>query len=228
MKWDILVLQTFGRLSGLREFLEHADRALPESEWSENEALRVKAEQEAWEYDDFDVERQILDERFNFWLPRFTAYSVVTLLYTILEVQLASAAQRAAATSKASFQPSDVRGRGIESTALYLTRLGVYDVHHDPAWSSISDLRDLRHLIVHRAGTKGQSEDHRRTAKRLAESYKGRIEFPDGDWSWYGEVWISIPVCRDFLGNVEAFFDRLFDAMQLPPRYQRRLRPIAE
>ena len=80
MKFDILVLQTFGRLTGVREFLELIDRTLPESEWSGNETLKAKAEQEEWEYSDFDVERQILDERFQFWLPRFTAYSVVTLL----------------------------------------------------------------------------------------------------------------------------------------------------
>jgi hypothetical protein len=222
MKFDTLVLQTFGRLAGVREFLELLDRALPESEWAENESLKAKAEQEEWEYNDFDVERQVIDERFRFWLPRYTSYSVVTLLYTVLEVQLGSAAQRAATQTTTSFQLSDVRGRGIESAVLYLARLGIYDVRNDPAWRVISDLRDLRHLIVHRAGTKGQSDDHRRTARRLAESYKGRIEFPDSDWSWYGEVWISIPLCREFIGTVEGLFDRLFDAMHMPPRYQRR------
>jgi hypothetical protein len=95
MKIDTLVLQTFGRLAGVRAFLELVDRALPESEWQENELLRKNAEEGAWEYDDFDVERQILDERFGFWLPRFTSYSVVTLLHTVLETQLAAAAVRA-------------------------------------------------------------------------------------------------------------------------------------
>lgn len=225
MKLDVLVLQTFGRLAGVREFLKLVDRALPESEWSDNEALKARAELEDWEHDDFDVERQVLDERFQFWLPRFSSYSVVTLLYTVVEVQLASAAQRVAAESKSSFQPTDVRGRGIDAAALYLARLGVLDVRQDPAWRTVSDLRDLRHIIVHRAGTKGQSEEHRRTARRLAGSYKGRIEFPDSDWSWYGEVWISIPVCREFIEAVEGLFDRLFDAMKLPPRYERRIKP---
>ena len=43
--------------------------------------MKRKAEDENWEFDDFDVERQVLDDRFQFWLPRYTVYSVVTLLY---------------------------------------------------------------------------------------------------------------------------------------------------
>ncbi len=95
LKIDILVLQTFGRLAGISSFLDVLGRALPKSEWSDNEALKQKAEHENWEYSDFDVKRQVLDERFRFWLPRFTAYSVMTLLYTVLETQLAACAKRA-------------------------------------------------------------------------------------------------------------------------------------
>ncbi|HEY2921218.1 MAG TPA: hypothetical protein VGK77_19720 [Candidatus Binatia bacterium] len=130
--------------------------------------------------------------------------------------------QRACSQKQASFQPTDVRGRGLEATALYFAKVGVYDLRQDPAWQTICDLRDLRHLIVHRAGTKGESDEHRKTAQRLARSYTGRVVFPVSDWSWYGEVWISIPLCRDFIATVEGVFDRVFDALALPPRYQRR------
>src|SRR5258706_12592933 len=108
MRVHTLVLQTFGRLAGVRAFLEVLDRALPESEWAHNEALKERAEQQDWEFAEFDVERQILDERFQFWLPRFTTYSVVTLLYTVLETQLAACAKLACSEKQASFQPNDV------------------------------------------------------------------------------------------------------------------------
>ena len=98
----------------------------------------------------------------------------------------------------------------------------MYDIRHDAAWQKICDLRDLRHLIVHRAGTKGESEEHRRTAQRLANAYKGGVVFPESEWSWYGEVWVSIRLCRDLIETVEGFFDRVFDALNLPPRYPRR------
>ena len=84
------------------------------------------------------------------------------------------------------------------------------------------DLRDLRNLIVHRAGTKGQSDQHRNTAKRLSDQYPGRVIFPDNDWSWYGNVWVSLPLCRDFISSIEAVFDRVFDALELPPRHRRQ------
>lgn len=222
MKFSPLVLQTFGRLSGVRAFLDVLDRALPESEWADNEALKQQAEAEDWEFGDFDVERQILDERFQFWLPRFTTYSVVTLLFTVVETQLAACAERACLQKEARFRPTDVRGQGIEAAALYLERVGAYEVRRDSSWQTICDLRDLRHLIVHRAGTKGQSEEHHHTAQRLAKEYSGRIVFPDSDWSWHGEVWISIPLCRDFIDVVEGFFDRVFEALELPPRYKAR------
>ena len=222
MKFSILVLETFGRLEGIRSFLNLLDRSLPESEWSDNEELKRKAEDEGWEFDDFDVERQILDDRFQFWLPRYTAYSVITLLYTVLETQLAACAKVASAQRQTSFQPADLRGRGIEPMVLYLERVGVFNARADAAWQSLSDLRDLRHLVVHRAGTKGESEEHRKTAQRLAAASGGRIVFPDSDWSWYGEVWISIPMCRDLIETVECFFDRVFAALGLPPRFKAR------
>ena len=222
MKFSVLVLETFGRLSGVRSFVDLLDRSLPESEWNENEELKRKAEDGNWDFADFDVERQALDDRFQFWLPRYTAYSAVTLLYTVLETQLAACARLAATQRTASFQPTDMRGHGIESTVLYLTRVGVFDARADSAWQSICDLRDLRHLIVHRAGTKGQSDEHRKTAQRLAAASGGRIVFPESDWSWYGEVWISIPLCRELIETVEDFFDRVFAALGLPPRFKAR------
>ena len=90
MKFSILVLETFGRLSGVRSFVDLLDRSLPESEWSENEELKRRAEDESWDFGDFDIARQVLDDRFQFWLPRYTTYSAVTLLYTVLETQLAA------------------------------------------------------------------------------------------------------------------------------------------
>lgn len=222
MEFSILVLETFGRLSGVRSFVDLLDRSLPESEWSENEALKQKAEDLNWAFDDFDVERQALDERFQFWLPRYTAYSAVTLLFAVLETQLVSCAKLAATQRNAAFQPADLRGNGIESAVLYLKRLGVFDARADMAWPSICDLRDLRHLIVHRAGTKGQSEEHRKTAQRLAAASGGRIVFPESDWSWYGEVWISVPLCRELIETIEGFFDRVVAALGLPPRFKVR------
>ena len=87
---------THARPRQYKAYLKSAlDGSMPESEWAENEELKQRAEEEDWEFWEFDVERQVLEERFQFWLPRFTAYSVVTLLYTVVEVQLAACAKAA-------------------------------------------------------------------------------------------------------------------------------------
>lgn len=219
MKINTLVLQTFGRLAAVSSFLDLLDRSIPESEWAENEALKREAEEKDWDDSDFDVENQILKERFRFWLPRFASYAVLTLLYTVIETQLAICAKVAARQKAAGFQPGDIRGAGVDSSVLYLERVGAFDVRRDIAWQTVCDLRDLRNLIVHRAGTKGESDQHKRVAQRLAKAYRGRIVFPDNDWSWYGEVWIAMSLCREFVTTVECLFDRIFEALDLPPRF---------
>ncbi len=219
MKVHTLVLQTFGRLAAVSAFLDLLDQAIPVSEFADNEALKRKAEENDWDYSDFDVEEQILKERFRFWLPRFGAYSVLTLLYTVVETQLVVCAKVAADQKQSQFRPGDIKGSGIDAAALFMERVRAFDVRHDGAWQTICNLRDLRNLIVHRAGTKGESDEHKGTAQRLAQAYPGRIVFPESDWSWYGEVWISMSLCRELVRVVEGFIDRTFAALGLPPRF---------
>jgi hypothetical protein len=45
------------------------------------------AEEQNWDFGDFDVERQILDEEFGRWIPTLAAYSVIILLHSAVEVQ---------------------------------------------------------------------------------------------------------------------------------------------
>jgi hypothetical protein len=224
---DFLVTHTFGRLAGVQALLDLLKAALPDSERLENEALRQIAEAQDWPFEEFAVQGHIIAEKFHFWLPRYTAYSVVTLLYGVLEAQLNACAERAYSEKKARFSPSDVRERGIEGSASYLRRVGVYDVRQDEAWPTLCDLRSLRNLIVHRVGAKGDTEQHRKTAERLAAKYRDDITFPNGLGPVYGEVWVSIPLCDRFIVIVEGVFDRVFDSIGLPPRYSRRLDPSA-
>ena len=135
-------------------------------------------------------------------------------------MQLGACAKVAYLDGKTQFAPTDIRGRGIEAAVLYLEKVGAFDVKRDTAWQTICDLRDLRRLVVHRAGTKSESEEHRKTARRLAEAHQGHIMFPDSDWSWYGEVWIAIALCQEFITTIEGFFDRVFASLDLPPRFK--------
>ena len=174
---------------------------MPQIEWQERKRLDALADAEGWDVSDYDVEHQVLDVRFRHWIPRFAAYSAIILLHTVFETQLVETAERLCAERESTFLPKDIRGTAIDSVVLYLERLTRHDVCGQPQWQQLQDLRDLRNLLVYRAGTKGESEQHRRTAEHLAASYRGRIEFPpDSEW-WYAECWVSMPKLKK---NVEA------------------------
>ena len=122
-------------------------------------------------------------------------------------VQLHECARRAQRRLKSPFGPEDIKGRGIEAAAVYLAKSAVSDVKQDKAWSTLTDLRELRHLIVHRAGT--SSEKHQETVNRLRDKYKGDLEVDKTPMDWWNEVWISMELCRRFTNEVEAFLGRV-------------------
>lgn len=219
---DLLVINTFGRLAAVQSLLDVLKKALPESERMEADALRKIAAEQGWPFGEVVTQDHVVVEKFHFWLPRYTAYSTLSLLYSVLESQLACCAERACADKASDFKPSDIRGRGIERSARYLKRVGVYDVAADPAWPAIRDLQALRNIIVHRLGAKGENEGHRREAEALAKKYPGDLDFPEGFGLAYREASVSMDLCDKWIVTVELFFDRLFDALCLPPRYSRK------
>ena len=92
------------------------------------------------------------------------------------------------------------------------------DVKKDPAWEYLRNLRELRNAIIHRGGKRGKSQRHQLAMDRLLAAYPGRLLFPDGKDAFYGEIWISMNLCRDFAREIEGFFKRLFKAVGLPDR----------
>ena len=81
------------------------------------------------------------------------------------------------------------------------------------------NLQDLRNAIVHRGGKRGTSPDQQKVMERLLTAYPGSLSFPDSPRdSLYGEVWISMNLCRQFAREVEGFFNRLFRAVGLPDK----------
>ena len=213
--FDLLQIRSAERLAAVRALLRLLEEAVPEYEERERIALRELAAEQNLDFDDYDTERQIIENRFRFWLPRFAAYSVLTVLYSVLEVQLQACARRAQQRLQSPFGPEDIRGRGIEAVAAYLTKSGVSDVKHDEAWSTLMDLRDLRNLIAHRAGA--SSNKHEQIVNRLLGTYKGELEAEKTPRGWRKEVWISMELCRRLTSEVEAFLARIVSAVNALP-----------
>ena len=207
IKFDLLEIRSAERLAAVRALLGLLEKAVPQHEQLERKALQELAAAQHFDFGEYDIERQILDDRFGFWLPRFAAYSVVTILYSVLEVQLHGLATRGQQHLMSPFGPDDIKGRGIEAAAAYVTKSDVSDVSHDEAWPALIDLRDLRNLIAHRAGT--SSKRQQKTVNRLLGTYKGDLEVEKSPTSWRNEVWVSMTLCRYFTGEVEAFLGRI-------------------
>ena len=219
MRIDPLRIKTAERLAGVRALLDLLEKAVPEHEERERTALREIAQKQDFHFDEYDVERQILDGRFEFWLPRFAAYAVFTLLYAVLEVQLLECAGRARRRLQSPFGPEDMKGRGIEAAATWLMKSGAFEVKKDETWSTLTDLRKLRNLIAHRVGTRGRIEEHRKTVDELLRKYREHLEIEKTPMDWWSEVWISMDLCRRFTDEVEAFLGRVLsdiDALPYP------------
>lgn len=213
-----LAMDTFGRLAGVRAYLDLVDAAMPQIEFQERERLRELAANEGWAAEEYFAEDQALDERFKHWVPRFSAYSAIILLYSVLEVQLTECARFVGRKSSVPFDVGDLAGRGIERAAVYIAKVTKHNVKAQDQWQDVAALAKLRNLIVHRVGTQGDTPEHKKAAAELSSRYPGQLQFPpDGHWT-AGEAWLAIPLCRRFVDTVEQFFVVLFGALDIPAK----------
>ncbi len=200
IKIDFLVLETFQRLFALNAFLELLDKAVPEAEWQAREDLQGLAQKENWDFGDYDVETQVLDEKFRHWLPRLAAYSLIILLDSIVETQLFGFAERVGRDRDAKFQVRDMHGHGLEPATLYLKRVAPdLNVNQDSAWEDIQNLQELRNVIVHRGGRRGESPKHQEKLARLLKVYPG---------------WLSLPRSPDYCLRRNLDFGRAVPALR--------------
>jgi hypothetical protein len=81
LRFNFLALNTFERLVGVGAFVDLLDEAVPSIELRKREELKQLAEQEGWDYSDYQVESDALGEKF-LWMPRLAAYSCAVLLYS--------------------------------------------------------------------------------------------------------------------------------------------------
>lgn len=48
--------------------------------------------------------------------------------------------------------------------------------------------------------------------------YAGKVLLPEGLDGLYGEIWVSMRLCRQFAQEIEEFFKRLFKSAGLPDK----------
>ena len=210
---DFLEIQTHSRLGAVRSLLDTFEQALAELKKREHEALKQQSKNEGWEYDYYDGARRALEDTFEYWLPRFAAYSVIILLHAVLENQLRACAVRVWERSGSPFNLPGVIG--IDAAASCLKKLNVYDVKQDNKWETLCDLRKLRNIFVHSMESKGRSEKSNKEITHLKMKYPDDLKSSDNFWE--DEIWISVQRCWHFIDAVESVLDRVLAAVNTYP-----------
>ena len=115
VKIDFFVLDALNRLTGVRAFIDHADQSIPAMEYQAQKALKELAEQEGWDYQEYDCEKQGLDADYRRSIPRYTAFfSAIILLWSFIETQLFKCAERVGQQKNTLFRVRDLKGKPLE------------------------------------------------------------------------------------------------------------------
>ena len=211
-------MQTSERLAGVRSILRLLEDLNPEgAECKEPEYVERRqsellsySQEHGLEPEEYFNEREILNRELTFRLPQFTAFAIVILLYTVLEVHLRQCAKRVEEQMHPRSGQYDLKGRGIDKYAMYLSKSGVFKATEDEAWPAVKDLQAIRHLIAHGAGTDIEEE----SAKRLKKKYEGKFDYLEDRTGWWEEVRITPELCHLFADKVESLTTKCFSAVK--------------
>ena len=195
--------------------LDHAERSAPEMEWQAQKNLKELAESEGWDYGDYDAERQSLELDYRHWVPKYNAYSAIILLCSVLESRLSACAVRVGKERESAFRLRDTKGSPLDAASLFLNRVAGLDVTTDSAWPYLRDVQNVRNIIVHRGGQRGDDPKHQKEFDELLARHTGKLSrsenVPFGE-----EVWVSVQFCRASVEQVQGFFKRLFARLGFP------------
>jgi len=216
IQWNPLVTETAQRLYGLSALIEMIGRATPDVELQERDALKQLAEQENWDFSDYNVEDQFLDVKFGYWLPKLAHYSVIILLSSLVETQLLAYARNVGQRQKCAFDPNDLNGSVLEKAALYINKVSGLQLTQNARWQLLKDLQELRNIIVHRAGKPPEDKGKRSQLEQIVKRY--RISILENPYAIAADsqLDISIYTCKSFAREIEAFFKGHFRDDGLP------------
>lgn len=209
LKFNLLVIDTFSRLQGVKAFLETVGKGVPVLEDQERLYLQQRASDGRWEFEDYNAKRAVLDQNFETWIPVFVAYSVILLLYSVIEAQLFALADHLGGKRNSAITVNDIAGRGLERSAKFLQLVLLVDVKADPAWERLQDLRKLRDFVAHNNGR--DSGAPKSDIIDLVKRHGNYLEFkPTDGFTHRTQLWVSLDFCRELANCGEQFFERTF------------------
>ena len=129
---DLSVSDALQRLRGIRKLIEHLDESIPDKHFRDHQALDELATQERWDYAQFQAENQVLDADYLDSIPRYATYSVILILWSFIETQLVTCAERVGHEKATLFRVRDLKGPTLKAASTFLQRVSAIRIEADP------------------------------------------------------------------------------------------------
>jgi len=217
-----LTLAAFSGLASYHETMESQMQSAAEAEkLIVEESIRKMGLSAEKEMQEWDLAMQNHDMRFNMLMPNFLRYSLIVLLFLVVENKLGELANVAAQTHPKSPKVPNPKGRVIETYKRYFTEeVGISSLD----WQTMHELNAIRNCIVHTSGkVKGRPDETR--LRNIANKHKGLSVSNTRQFSridlhpLYLEddmLVIEPSYCSYIIDRAKHFFEQLCDALQLP------------
>ena len=103
----------------------------------------------------------------------------------------------------------DLKGKPLEAASVFLQQVSGLRIKDDPAWQYFKDMQDIRDILVHRDGRRGDLAQYQKDFDRLVGKYEPDLSRADLFLSGT-ELTVSMRLCRRFAQESQDFFKRLF------------------
>ena len=214
IRFEPCVLRIKGRLSIAGSYLQTLEKSFPHAKIIAIKELTAKAKAESWIAEDYFSDVTNLEHDFES-IPNLAGSAFIAYLHGTVEHGLSIVCNRLREKKNLPLRINDLSGSPIERAKIYLTKLAGIRVGNDPNWSVLTDLAQLRHIILHAGGEVADNSNIEKDIRRMQSLYPYEISIEDHDLLGIHEVYISLSLCHRFLSEAENFFDRLFKSAGL-------------
>jgi hypothetical protein len=206
---DFFVLETFARLNSLGSFLSILISAIPAAEHQSLSDLAKRAQEGDWPYETYSEEKYLLEEDFKWLMPKLTSYSVISMLYTVVETQLLGFCLELKGRRTERLEVEDLAGKGIDRSASYLELVIGIPIRQKPQWSSLKEFQLLRNTILHQHGRIHEHDGNSKKLEHLFKKYPGVAPegYPDHTDS---SLIVPFDLCQLFLKQIRDLFTSVF------------------
>lgn len=217
-----LTLAAISGLASYHETMESQMRSAAEAEkLAAKESIRKMGLSLKEEMLEWDLAMQSHDMTFNMLMPNFLRYSLIVLLFLVVENKLEELANVAEQTHPKSPTAPDPKRCVIKTYKRYFTEeVGISSLD----WQTMDELNAIRNCIVHASG-KVQGRPDETLLRNFANKHKGLSVSNTRQFSridlrpLYLEddmLVIEPSYCSYIIDRVRRFFEQLCDALQLP------------